>query len=169
MNFSATYQSSPRKTTYRFKNNAIKKTIFTVKHPKSKTVQTVPFVTQIEMMNAPAQVQQFTHVVRPNRSYRLSYLLRHIADMARKIQQQKADKYKGKTTSKQTVHATKHSSFQKSNDFAFDRPRSNCLFSSVEAVYRCCRPMGSLANSSLGPACTFEAIDSPLSSTASGL
>ena len=55
--------------TYRFKNNAMKKrTVFIVKHPKSRTVQTVPFVTQIEMMNAPALVQQFTHLVHPNHS-----------------------------------------------------------------------------------------------------
>ena len=57
------------------------------------------------------------------------------------------------------------SSFQKSNDFTFERPRSNCLFFSVEAVSRCCQPIGSLANSSRAPVCTFEVVDSSLSST----
>ena len=67
--------------------------------------------------------------------------------------------------SEQIVHATKRSSLQKSDDFTIDRPRSNCLFCSVEAVARCCRPIGSLANSSRAPACTFEVVDSLLSST----
>ena len=63
------------------------------------------------------------------------------------------------------MYATRHSSFQKSNHLPVDLPRSNCLLCSVEAVSRCCRLIGSLANSSRAPACTFEVVDSSLSST----
>ena len=47
-------------------------------------------------MNAPALAQQFTHLVHPDRSYRLSYLLRQIAYKTGKIQRHKADKQKKK-------------------------------------------------------------------------
>ena len=80
---SATYQSSPRKTAYHFKRNAIKKrTVLIVKQPKTKWYRLYPSLAQIETtMHAPALVQQFTHLVHPNRSHRLLYLLRKIADM----------------------------------------------------------------------------------------
>ena len=45
MDFSATYQSSPRKMTYHFKSNAIKKMNSTYSEAtKNKMVQTIPFV-----------------------------------------------------------------------------------------------------------------------------
>ena len=40
---------------------------------------------KIEMMNARLLVQQFTHPVHPNSSYRLSYLLRQFEDKMEKI------------------------------------------------------------------------------------
>ena len=57
-------------------------------------------------MHAPALVQQFTHLVHPNRSHRLSYLLRKIADIH--------------TKNEQTVYAIRHLSLQKGNDFTVD-------------------------------------------------
>ena len=115
-------------------------------------------------MNAPALVQQFMHLVHPDRSYRLSYLLRQFADKTGKIHKQKADKTQGEKQAQQYTRQT-FIYFQKSNGFIIDLPRSNCLLCSAEAVSRCCRPIGSLANSSRAPACTFEVVDSSLSPT----
>ena len=56
--------------------------------------------------------------------------------------------------------------FRKVNEFTLDRPRSNCLFWSVDhAVIPCCWPIGRLEDSSRAPACTLEAVVSSLSST----
>ena len=69
---------------------------------------------KVEMVNAPLLVQQFTHTVHPNSSYRLSYLLRQFVDKTGKIRNREQTKHKGKTS--KTVHtAGKHSLFQKSN------------------------------------------------------
>ena len=100
MDVSATYLSSPRKTTYHFKCNAIKRNSTHSEATKTKWYRLYPSLTQIEMtMHAPALVQQFTHLVRLNRSHRLSYLLRKIANITGKIQQEKTDRHK--KTSKQ--------------------------------------------------------------------
>ena len=112
-----------------------------------------PSLMLIEMtMHAPVLVQQHTHLVHPNRSHRFSYLLRKVVDMTGKIQQEKTDKHK---KNKQTVHATIYSSFQKSNDFTVDLPRSNCLLCSVDhaVIPCCCRFFVGLANSSQAAAC----------------
>ena len=68
---STTYLSaqSPRKT-YHFKGNQrIQRYTENTLHRR-----------KLEMVNAPLLVQQFTHPVHPNSSYRLSYLLRQIVD-----------------------------------------------------------------------------------------
>ena len=59
---------------------------------------------KIEMVNAPLLVQQFTHPVHPNSSYRLSYLLRHFVDKTGKIRNREQAKHKEKTS--KTVHTT---------------------------------------------------------------
>ena len=92
---------------------------------KTKWCRLYPSLTQIEMtMHAPALVQQFTHLVHPNRSHRLSYLLRKIADMTKKYNKRKQT---GTRKNEQTIYATRHFSCQKSNGFTVDLPRSNCL------------------------------------------
>ena len=65
-------------------------------------------------MYAPVLVQQLTHLIHPDRSHCLSYLLRQIAGRTGKIHKQKADKAKEE---KQREYSTrgKHFSFQKSN------------------------------------------------------
>ena len=83
-------------------------------------------------MNAPALVQQFTHLVHPDRSYRLSYLLRQIADKTGKIHNNRKQTNKNKKNNEQTDSiCDKTVSFQKSNGFIIDLPRSNCLLCSV--------------------------------------
>ena len=71
----------PRKT-YHFKS----------RQSKNNVVHRVlyPLLTNIEgAMDAPALVKQFTHLVNPDPSYRLSYLLRHFADKAGKVHNRK--------------------------------------------------------------------------------
>ena len=73
------------------------------------------------MVNAPFLVQQFTHPVHPNSSYRLSYLLRQFVDNTGKIHNREQTKHKGKTS--KTVHTTgTHSLFQKINDANINGP-----------------------------------------------
>ena len=48
-------------------------------------------------MNASVLVQQFTHLIPLDHSYRLSYLLRQFADKTEKIHNRKQAKHKGKT------------------------------------------------------------------------
>ena len=74
--FSTTYLSAqlPRKT-YNFKGNQ------RIQRYTENTLNRQ----KIEMVNAPLLVQQFTHPVHPNRSYRLSYLLRQFVDKTGKI------------------------------------------------------------------------------------
>ena len=129
------------------------KTVLIVKQPKTKWYRLCPLLMQIEMtMHAPALVQQFTHLVHPNRSHCLSYLLRKIADMTEKY-----NKIKQTDTreNERTKHATKYYSLQKSYDFTVDLPRSNCLLCSVDqAVVLClCRFFVGLENSSQAVAC----------------
>ena len=162
MGFSATHHSS---SACHFKRNAKKNNTHS-EATKTKWYRLYPSLTQIEMtMHAPALVQQFTYLVHPNRSHRLSYLLRKNADMTGKIQQER-DKHK---KNEQTVHATRHSSFQKRNDFTFDLPRSNCLLCSVDhaVVPCCCHFFVGLANSSREAAC-FEVASLLLSTPTSG-
>ena len=152
-----------QKTTYNFNRNAIKKNSTHTEATKTMWYRLYPSLTQIEMtMHAPALVQQFTHLVHPNRSHRRSYLLRKIADMTGKVQQEKTDKHK---KNEQTVHATRRSSLLKSNTFTVDLPRSNCLLYSVDhaVIPCCCRFFVGLANSSRAAACCEVA--SLLSST----
>ena len=55
---------------------------------KTKWYRLYPSLMLIEVtMHASALLQQFTHLVHPNRSHRPSYLLRKTADMTGKIQQ----------------------------------------------------------------------------------
>ena len=85
--FSTTYLSAqlPRKT-YHFKGNQrIQRYTENTLHRR-----------KIEMVNARLLVQQFTHPVHPNSSYRLSYLLRQFVDNTGKNMQYAADKIQGK-------------------------------------------------------------------------
>ena len=56
------------------------------------------------MVNAPLLVQQFTHPVHPNSSYRLSYIPRQLVDKTGKIRNREQTNHKGKT--RKTVHTT---------------------------------------------------------------
>ena len=76
---------------------------------------------KIEMVNAPLLVQQFTHVVHPNSSYRLSYLLRQFVDKTGKIYNREQTKHNGKTN--KTV-----SFFQKTNDVNMTGPDQTACF-----------------------------------------
>ena len=115
-------------------------------------------------MSAPVLVQQFTpHLIHLDHSYRLSYLLRQFADKTGKIISRKQTKHKRKNKHNST--RGKYFSLFRTVMIHCDRPRSNCLLSWVEAVSRCCRPIGDLANSSRAPACTFKVVHSSLSST----
>ena len=81
MNFCATNHSP---STYHFKCNA-KKNSNHSEATKTKWYRFYPSLTQIEIaMHAPALVQQFTHLVHPKHSHRLSYLLRKNAFMTEK-------------------------------------------------------------------------------------
>ena len=103
--FSTTYLSGqlPRKT-YHFKGNQrIQRYTENTLHRR-----------KMEMVNAPLLVQQFTHPVHPNSSYRLSHLLRQFVDKTGKIRKRQQTKHKRKTS--KTVHTGgKHYIFQKSN------------------------------------------------------
>ena len=115
-------------------------------------------------MHALVVVQQFTHLTHPDRSYRLSYLLRQFVGKTGKTHN---DRKQTKHNRKNKHNSTrgKHFSLFRKAMVPCDRPRSNCLLCWVEAVFRCCRPIGSLANSPRAPGCTFEVVDSPLLST----
>ena len=157
-------------TTYQFSYQESRPIISNVRQSKNKVVDRVhPSLTKIEgTMNAPAPVQQFTHLVHPDHSYRLSYLLRQFLRTRREKYTtiESRQNKRGKTTSKQTVYASdKNISLFGKVMVHSDRPRSNCLLCSVEAVSRCCWPIGSLANSSRAPACVFKVFTSSLSST----
>ena len=134
---------------------------------KNKVVHGVyPSLAKIEgTTNAPALVQQFTHLVHPDRSYRLSYLLRQFADKTEKYTIESRQNTRGKTTSKQYMRqiflfSEKYWSY-------CDRPRSNCLFGSVvQAVVTCCCCFFvRLANSSRTAACCEVTVVSFSSST----
>ena len=139
-----------QKTTYNVKRNTIKKNSTRSEATKTKWYRLYPSLTQIEMVtHAPALVQQFTHLVHPNRSHRFSYLLRKIADMTKKYNNRKHKK------NEQTVYVTRHLSRQKSNGFTVDLTRSNCLLCSVvQTVILCCYHFFvGLTNSSREAAC----------------
>ena len=117
MDFSATYQPS---STYHFKRNAKKNSTHS-EAAKTEWYRLYLSFTQTKMtMYAPPLVQRFKDLVHPNRSHRLSYLLRKVADMTGKIQQEKTDKHQ---KNEQTVHVTRHFSRQKSNGSTVDLPR----------------------------------------------
>ena len=60
---------------------------------------------KIEMVNARLLVQQFTHLVHPNSSYRLSYLLRQFVDKTGKVRDRQQTKdTSGQKTASKTVH-----------------------------------------------------------------
>ena len=110
--FSTTYLSAqlPRKT-YNFKGNQIiqRYTENTLHRPKS------------EMVNARLLVQQFTHTVHPNSSYRLSYLLRQFVDNTEKMRNRQQTKQQGEKQVRQ--YTGKHFSFQKSKGITVTCPR----------------------------------------------
>ena len=57
-------------------------------------------------MHAPVLVQQFTHLIHPGCSYRLSYLLRKFADKTAKIHDnRKETKHKGENNEQTAVDA----------------------------------------------------------------
>ena len=64
-----------------------------------------------------------------------------------------------------TKQRTVKSVFDGSKKLLRHPPGSNCLLCSVEAVSRCCRPIGSPANSLRAPAFAFEDVVSSLSAT----
>ena len=91
--FSTTYYLSahlPRKT-HHFKGN--------------RRIQRYTEITfhrrKIEMVNVSLLVQQFTHPVYPNSSYRLSYLLRHFVDKTGKIRNRERRQNTRETQAKQ--------------------------------------------------------------------
>ena len=108
----------PRKT-YHFSSRQSKNEVV-------HRVQVYPSLAKIEgMMNAPVLVQQFTHLIHLDHSYRLSYLLRQFADMTGKIHDRKQTKYKRQNKHNST--RGKPFSFLKKVMVHCDRPRSNCL------------------------------------------
>ena len=114
---------------------------------------------KIEMVNARLLVQQFTHPVHLNSSYRLLYLLRQFVHTTGKIRDrhQTKDASGQKTTSK-TVH---RQIFLFSEKYMYHNnlPLSNSLFCSVAqaVVRRCCRFSVGLTNSSRTAACCVVA------------
>ena len=59
---------------------------------KTKGFRLYPSLTKIKItMHAPALVRQFTHLGHPNRSHRLLYLLRKIADMTGKYKRKQTN------------------------------------------------------------------------------
>ena len=79
--------STAKKGDFSSQNAMQKITVLVVKQPKNKVVlyTLYPSLVQIERTtHAPALVQQFSHLVHPNRSHRLLYLLRQIADLTGK-------------------------------------------------------------------------------------
>ena len=154
--FSSTYLSGQlSRKTYHFKGN---------KKIQRYTENTL-HRRKIEMVNARLLVQQFTHPVHPNSSYRLSYLLRQFVDKTGKYAIGSRQNTREKQQARQYTWQM-FLSYRKVNEFTLDRPRSNCLFWSVDhAVISCCWPIGSIADSSRALACTLEAVASSLSST----
>ena len=72
-------------------------------------------------MNAPALVQQVTHLVHPDHSYRLSYLLRQFVDNTGKIHNDRKQTKHKRKNNEQTVHAA-NISRQKSNGVTVTDP-----------------------------------------------
>ena len=81
---------------------------------------------KIEMVNAPLLVQQFTHPVHPNSSYRLSYLLRQFVDKTGKIRNRQQTKYTRKKQARQYTGVI--FSFQKSNCITMTCPCQTAYF-----------------------------------------
>ena len=87
------------KTTYHFKCKAIKKTVLICQATKNKVVlyRLYPSLMQIDVTtNAPALVQQFTHLVHSNRSYHLSYLFEKLRTRQEKCSNRKKTNTRGK-------------------------------------------------------------------------
>ena len=145
--FSTTYLSAQLlRKTYHFKGNQrIQRYTENTLHRR-----------KIEMVNAPLLVQQFTHPVHPNSSYRLLYLLRQFVDKMGKIRnrQQTKSQEKNKQDSTQA-----NISLSEKYWYHSDLPRSNYLFcSAAQAVVPChCRIFVNLANSSRAAACCVVA------------
>ena len=142
---------------------------FNSRQSKNKVVhrvQVYPSLAKIEgMKNAPVLVQQFTHLIRLDPSYRLSYLLWQFADKTGKIDYRKQTKHKRKNKHNST-HGKHFSPFRKVV-VHFDRPRSNCLLCwVVQVVVPCCyRFFVGLPNSSQTAACCVVSVVSSSSST----
>ena len=121
-------------TTYQFGYEERRPTISEASQSKNEMVhgvQVYPSLAKIEgMMNAPPVLaQQFTHPIPLDHSYRLSYLLRQFCGHDRKNTQLTiVSRQNTKGKNKQNSTHGKYFSFQKSNEFTLDRPRSNCLF-----------------------------------------
>ena len=137
--FSTTYLSAQlSRKTYHFKGNQrIQRYTENTLHRR-----------KIEMVNARLLVQQFTHPVHPNSSYRLSYLLRRFVEKTGKYAIGSRQNTRENQQARQYTWQT-FLFYRKVNEFTLDRPRSNCLFWSVDhAVISCCWPIGSIADSS---------------------
>ena len=137
---------------------------------RNKVVHRVyPSLAKLEgTVHAPVLVEQLTHLIHPDRSYRLSYLLRQFADKTGKIHKQEADKtQEEKQRANRQYMRQKHFFLFRKVMVHYDRPRSNCLFCSVAqaVVPCCCRFFVGLANSSQIAACCEVAIVSFSSST----
>ena len=154
-------------TTYQFSYQERRPIIPNARQSENKVLHIVyPLLAKIEgTMNAPALVQQFAHLVHPDHSYHLSYLLRQFTDKTGKIHNRKHTKHKRKNNEQTDSMCDKNFSLFGKVMVHCDPLRSNCLLCSVEAVSRCCRPIGSLANSLRAPTCTLKVVASSLSST----
>ena len=91
-------------TTYQFSYQERRPTISNARQSKNKLVHRVySSLAKIEgMTNAPALVQQFMYLVHPNRSYRLSYLLRQFADKTEKTHSNRKQTKHKRTNNEQT-------------------------------------------------------------------
>ena len=75
---------------------------------------------KIEMVNARLLVQQFTHPVHPNSSYRLSNLLQQFVDNTEEIRNRQQTKKQGEKQARQ--YTGKHFSFQKNKGITVTCP-----------------------------------------------
>ena len=94
-------------------------------------------------MHAPALVQHFTHLVHPNRFHRPSYLLRKIADLTGKVQQEKRDTH---DKNEQSVHAIIHPLFRKVMISLLTDPCQTAFFSRLTMLSSLAAAVSSLAS-----------------------
>ena len=118
--------------------------------------QSIPFVGKTRGDGACSCPSAAVHASTPRSLfYRLSYLFRHICGQdGRKHTIESRQNTRGKQAKQYTQQAN-ISLFQKSHEFTLDRPRSNCLFRSVDhtTIPCCCRFFVGLANSLRAAAC----------------